>query len=83
MAFPIINSRADLDALKGTQEYAEFISYLKGSISRPVNVAAYPEGYNREGYEGPQIEPAWMEVEDLSVIQRFGFTKSELLDEPA
>lgn len=80
MAFPIINSREDLDALKGTQEHAEFISYLKGSMTRKVNVAAYPEGYNREGYEGPEIQPVWMEVEDLSAIERFGFTRGELLD---
>jgi len=80
MAFPIINSREDLDALKGTQEYADFIDYIKGSMTRKVNVAVYPENYNREGYDGPEIEPVWAEVEDLSVVTRYGFTKDELLD---
>lgn len=82
MAFPIINSREDLDALRGTQEYAEFIAYLKGSMTRKVNVAEYPEDYNREGYDGPEIEPIWVEVEDLSTISRYGFTQDKLLDEP-
>lgn len=82
MALPIINSREDLDSLRGTQEYAEFVAYLKGSMTRTVNVAAYPDGYNRPGYEGPEIEPVWMEVEDLSTITAFGFTKEELLDLP-
>jgi hypothetical protein len=80
MAFPIINSRADLDALQGTQEYAEFITYLKGSMTRKVNLAEYPDDYNREGYDGPEIEPVWAEVEDLSTITRFGFSRDELCD---
>jgi len=42
MAFPIINSREDLDALKGTQEYADFIDYIKGSMTRKVNSRCIP-----------------------------------------
>lgn len=82
MAYLHINSREDLDALKGTQAYADFITYLKGSMTRKTDIAEYPENYNREGYDGPQIEPQWVEVEDLSVITRYGFTREELLDEP-
>ena len=79
MVLLTINSREDLDALKGTQAYAEFISYLKGSMLRKENLAEYPEDYDREGYDGPEIEPVWAEVEDLSAVSRFGFSKEELL----
>lgn len=79
MRYLHINSRADLDALKDTQEYFDFLEHLRGSMTRKVNVAAYPDDYNREGYEGPEIEPVWMEVEDLSVVERYGFKKDELL----
>ena len=79
MVLLTINSREDLDALKGTQAYAEFISYLKGSMLRKENLAEYPEDYDREGYDGPEIEPVWAEVEDLSTVSRFGFSKEELL----
>jgi len=75
-----INSREDLDALKGTQSYADFINYLKGSMTRKINVAEYPDNYKREGYDGPEIEPVWEEVEDMTVIERFGFSKEETLD---
>ncbi len=78
MTLPIINSRADLDALKGTQEYADFIGYLKGSMTRKENVAEYPEGYGTPDYTGEAIEPVWIDVEDLNAINRFGFTKENL-----
>lgn len=73
-----INSRADLDALKGTKAYDDFIAYLKGSMVRKENQAVYPEGYGTADYEGPEIEPKWVEVEDMTTITRFGFTKEEL-----
>lgn len=74
----IINSREDLDALKGTQRHDDFINYLKGSMMRKENVAEYPEGYGTADYTGEVIEPVWIDVEDLSTINRFGFTKEEL-----
>ena len=73
-----INSRADLDSLQGTIAHSEFIEYLKGSMIRRENVAAYPENHNRLVYEGREIEPVWIEVEDLSTITAFGFTKAEI-----
>lgn len=74
-----INSRADLDSLAGTSEHAAFIALLKGSMTRRTNVAIYPEGYGQTGYEGPAIESVWEDTEDLSTIERFGFTKAEIL----
>ena len=73
----IINSREDLDAIQGTPEYAEFIAALKGSMTRKQDVQVYPEGYNQPDYEGEKLEPIWQDVEDLSTITRFGFSKTD------
>lgn len=79
MASPsVINSREDLDSLVGTPRYAEFIALLKGSIVGRQNRAAYPDGYGQPGYVGLEVAADWADVEDLSAIERFGFTKSQL-----
>lgn len=75
----IINTREDLDSIKGTSEHAQFIDFLRGSMVRRQNVAVYPEGYGEPRYDGPVIEPIWEDVEDLSTIERFGFSKLDLL----
>lgn len=75
---PIINTREDLEALKGTEYYTEFIQSLKGSMIHRVNVADYPDNYNTPEYDGQEIEPIWEEVENLETITRFGFTREEL-----
>lgn len=72
-----INTREDLDAIQGTPEHAEFMQFLKGTMTRRENQAVYPEGYNEPGYEGEAVEPIWVDVEDLSTIERFGFTKED------
>lgn len=73
----VINTRADLDAIAGTPEHAEFMQALKGSMTRKQDVQVYPDGYNQPGYEGPKLEPIWEDIEDLSTIQRFGFSKAD------
>ena len=73
----IINTREDLDAAQGTPAYDTFMAYLKGSMSRKQNTAVYPEGYGQPGYTGATIEPIWVDVEDFSTIERFGFTKAD------
>lgn len=77
MEKPIINTRADLDALVGTPEHAEFMRFLKGSMTRKQNVQAYPEGYGQPGYEGPALDPIWEDVQDLSTITAFGFVPAD------
>ena len=72
-----INTRSDLDAIAGTAEHAEFMARLKGSMTRKQNVAVYPENYNDPDYSGPTIEPVWEDVEDLSTITAFGFSKED------
>lgn len=79
MASPIINTRADLDAIAGMPEHAEFMAALRGTMTRKQNAQTYPEGYGKRGYEGPTLEPIWQDVEDLSVINAFGFAKSDFL----
>ena len=77
MASYVINTRADLDAIAGTPEHAEFMARLKGSMTRKQDTQVYPDGYNDPGYDGPKLEPVWEDVEDLSTIERFGFTKAD------
>lgn len=76
---PIINSRADLDALKGTPAHAEFLHLLRGSLTRRIDTQTYPEDYGDPEYAGPKLDPLWAEVESLETITRFGFTKEELM----
>jgi len=80
MSHQIINTRADLDALAGTPAHTAFIAALKGSLTRTVDQAIYPEDYDRKltpkdkGYVAPSI----VAVPDDSVASRFGFTKNEI-----
>lgn len=73
----VINTRDDLEAINGTPEYDKFMAALKGSMTHKRNVQVYPEVYGTPEYEGPELEPIWEEVEDLSTITRFGFTKAD------
>lgn len=74
----IINTRDDLDHLVGTEDYSQFISYLKGSILTKRDTQVYPADYNQVGYVGALLDPIWIEVEDLTTITNFGFTKEQL-----
>ena len=78
MESPLINTRADLENLSGTPEYAAFVVKLKGSMTQRRNTAVYPDGYGQPGYAGPTVDPVWVDSEDLSTIERFGFTKAEI-----
>lgn len=76
----IINTRNDLEHIAGTEEYFQFLKSLYGSRIKKMDVAEYPENYNRslapedEGYVASQI----VEVVNLKEIERFGFTVEEL-----
>jgi len=74
---PVINNREDLDAIIDTPAHDQFMEYLKGSMTRKQDTAIYPDGYGQPGYEGPHIDPVWTDIEDLSTIVRFGFTKAD------
>lgn len=72
----IINSRDDLDALKGTPAYIEALRALAGSMVTSMDMAVYPDGHGQPDYTGPVIEPDWHEVETLDVIERLDFTRA-------
>ena len=69
----IINTRADLDALKGTSDYLPALRAIAGTMDTTVNTAEYPEGYGDPSYNGPLIGPEWTTVETLETIRRLGF----------
>jgi hypothetical protein len=77
MTLPVINTRSDLDALVGKPEYDEFMKYLKGSMTHKVDTAVRPDNYGQPDYTGEQIPAIWVDQEDLSTIERFGFTKAD------
>jgi len=77
MASVVINTRADLQSIAGTKEYDEFMERLKGSMTRREDQAEYPDNYNDPEYDGPTIDPVWVDVEDLTTIERFGFSKED------
>jgi hypothetical protein len=77
MTLPVINTRSDLDAIAGTPEHAEFMTYLKGSMTHKIDTAVRPDDYNSPDYKGAEIPPVWEDKEDLSTIKRFGFKKSD------
>lgn len=78
----IIQTRADLDAIQGTPEHAEFIKLLKGSLTKKVCTTVYPEGYDEDLKEGDEgfIPLTFEDAENLEEVARFGFTKQEVLD---
>jgi hypothetical protein len=77
----IINSRADLESIRGTKQFENMIYSLVGSMKHSIDVAEYPENYRSPDYDGPEIEPIIEEQENLTTIQRFGFTKEQILKE--
>jgi hypothetical protein len=74
----IINTRDDLDTLNDTDK-AQFIALLKGSMTRKQDSQVYPDDYNQPDYAGEVLEPIWIDVEDLRTIERFGFSREELV----
>lgn len=80
MTLPLLNTKADLDALQGTPAYAAAMKYLNGSLTQRVDTATYPAGYGQPGYSGPAVTPVWQDQESLNAIQRVGFaSKDEFL----
>lgn len=79
----IINTRADLDALIGTPAHLEAMRALAGSMVTRMDMAERPEGYGQPGYDGPEIESDWHEIETLSIIEALGFTRESFKAEYA
>lgn len=62
MELPVINTRADLEAIAGTPAHAAFMASLAATLWR----------VERDDEAG-----AWVAVEDNSTISRFGFTRGD------
>nr|DAL36720.1 MAG TPA_asm: hypothetical protein [Bacteriophage sp.] len=60
-----INSREDLDAISDTEKHAQFMKMLEGSIFR---------------IEKDNAAKKWVVVEDVSTIEKFGFTREDFPD---
>lgn len=60
-----INSREDLDAIADTEKHTQFIKMLEGSIFR---------------IEKDSAAKKWIAIEDVSIIEKFGFTRDDFPD---
>ena len=78
-----INTRADLEALAGSEAYGEALQMLKGSMTAVIDVAVYPKGYFEEGYVGPTVEPVWETRESLEALDLLGIGREAFLAEYA
>ena len=76
---PVINTRKDLDAINGSLEHDAFMELLKGSMIQKQDIQVYPDEYNQPDFQGEKLNPIWQDVENLSIIERFGFTKTDFL----
>lgn len=70
MMTPIINTRSDLDALRGTPDFAAALRALLGATTTWIN-------------HGTREAPDWEQVTVLSYIEALGFTHGEFLAECA
>jgi hypothetical protein len=62
MESPVINTRADLDAIAGTPAHAAFMAMLSGSLWR---------------LQKDEAAQVWVAVEDNSTIERFEFVRAD------
>lgn len=60
-----INSREDLDAIADTEKHTQFMKMLEGSIFR---------------IEKDSVAKKWIVIEDVSIIEKFGFTRDDFPD---
>jgi len=77
MTTQIINTREDLDSIAGTQAHEDFMVLLKGTMTRKQDTQVYPDNYSAPDYAGEALNPIWVDIEDLSTIDRFGFVASD------
>ena len=78
---PLINSRTDLEALRGSAEFALAIRVLHGSMTIRTDTAKYPENYNDPDYDGPEVKPKWKYKKNLSAIEHIGLTEEFIVAE--
>lgn len=74
----IVNSRDDLDALRGGPAYLDALLALRGAARVLIDIAEYPANYSAGDYDGPVIEPLWQERQDTSALDKIGVTLEEI-----
>lgn len=74
-----VRTREDYEALIDADKQV-FRELLAGTIAKQRDIAVYQDEYNWELQEGDEgyIAPILEDYEDVSTIQRFGFTKAEV-----
>ena len=75
----MINTKEDFNNSTPEQQQ-HFLTILRGSMKRMVDLTVYPVDYDQNLNEGDEgfVARQIVEIEDLSTIERFGFTKEEL-----
>lgn len=74
-----VRTREDYEVLIDADKQI-FRELLTGTIAKQRDIATYPDEYNWELQEGDEgyIAPIIEDYEDLSALERFGFTKKEV-----
>lgn len=73
-----INSRADLEQLRGTPAFEPALRAIGGALVRKTNIAVHPTTYSDSDYDGPAVPPVWHYEEDQSILARIGMTRAEI-----
>jgi len=76
----IIATRADLDSLKGTPAYDQFLEFLRGTLTNRVNGQVYPDGYDSRLQPGDDgyLAPIFVGQSSPETAAKYGFTPEEL-----
>jgi hypothetical protein len=75
---PLINTRADLETLRGTDQWLPALLAIRGAATIRTDIAAYPQGYGQPGHEGEPVEPEWEDRDDDRVLARLELTRRQL-----
>ena len=77
---PIIATRADLETLRGTPAYDEFIAFLRGTLTTRSNIQVYPDGYDTRLQEGDlgYLPPIYEDRPSPDLAAGYGFTPTQL-----
>ncbi len=78
-----INTRADLEAMRGTADFDDAMRSIAGASTILVDVAVRPENYSDPSYDGPEIAAEWEHRNDDATLIRLGMTREDLSAELA
>lgn len=75
-----IATRSDLETLRGTPAYNQFLDLLRGTLTTRTDVQVYPAGYDSSLQIGSlgYLPPVWEERPTPEVAAKYGLTPQEL-----